>query len=121
MLVAEDGPDNRRILNFHLQRVGADVHFAHDGVEALAYIAEHPDLQLVLMDMQMPHVDGYEATRRLRASDCRLPIVALTAHAMDGDRARCLEAGCDDYLTKPIDAGDLLRTCADRARREARV
>lgn len=112
VLLVEDGPDNQTLLRFLLRRAGADVELAADGVEALAYAEEvNSAFDLVLMDMHMPRMDGYAATERLRASGCTVPVIALTAHARRGDRELCLKAGCDDYVTKPIDRLALIETC----------
>ena len=124
VLVAEDGADNRRLLVHLLERWGLDVEVAENGIQALEQVekcAERGEpIELVLMDMQMPGMDGYEATRRLRAEARRIPIVAVTAHAMDGAREACLAAGCDEFLTKPVDRAQLhaviasFLSCAER-------
>ncbi len=109
VLLVEDGPDNQRIIEHHLRRAGAEVAVASNGQVALDIIASAAHaFDLILMDMQMPVMDGYTATAALRARGIRTPIVALTAHAMEGERQRCLDAGCDGYLTKPITRDDLV-------------
>jgi CheY-like chemotaxis protein/HPt (histidine-containing phosphotransfer) domain-containing protein len=107
ILLAEDGIDNQRLISLHLRRAGAGVTVVDDGRCAVEAALAAP-FDLIFMDMQMPDVDGYQATAKLRSAGYRGPIVALTAHAMSTDRARCLAAGCSDFLTKPVRRDDLL-------------
>ncbi|MBP89345.1 MAG: hypothetical protein CMJ64_21975 [Planctomycetaceae bacterium] len=112
ILVVDDGDTNRKLVQLILKRSGADVVTASNGLEGVHVAqAQHPEI--ILMDMQMPIMDGYSATRQLRASGVILPIIALTAHAMKGDEERCLDAGCSDYLTKPVDAARVLAMVAE--------
>lgn len=109
VLLVEDNELNRDMLSRRLQRKGYDVVMAEDGGKGLELAAgESPDL--ILMDMSLPVVDGWEATRRLKADPATrgIPVIGLTAHAMAGDREKCLDAGCDDYDTKPVELPRLL-------------
>jgi two-component system cell cycle response regulator DivK len=109
LLYVEDNEMNRDMLSRRLQRRGFEVLIAEDGEQGVTLAAaEKPDL--ILMDMSLPVLDGWEATRRIKAAPDtrRIPIIGLTAHAMATDRDKCLEAGCDDYDTKPVELGRLL-------------
>ena len=113
--VVDDSPDNRAIVRFFLEDAGIVVTESEHGQHALETLvtstgADDAAPDLVLMDMMMPEMDGYETTRRLRAAGYARPIVALTALSLVGDRERCLACGCNDYVTKPIAPADLLRT-----------
>ena len=109
ILLVEDNELNRDMLSRRLSRKGFDVQFAFDGQEAVEKSkALMPDL--VLMDIGLPVIDGYDATRAIKSDEVTkaIPVIALTAHAMAEDRKRCLDAGCDDFDTKPIDLSRLL-------------
>ncbi len=129
VLLAEDGLDNQRFISFLLRKTGAEVTTVVNGQKAVemalatfpGWGRRHDDprdpFDVILMDMQMPVMDGYEATRRLRNEGYAGPIIALTAHAMADDRQKCLDAGCDGYATKPIDRATLLKTIVDALQR----
>jgi len=113
VLLAEDGPDNQALISTVLRRAGLEVDVANDGQIACEKAAAAKEAgapyELIVMDMQMPLMTGYEATAALRRDGFTLPILALTAQAMTGDRDKCLAAGCDEYLSKPIDRDRLLQ------------
>lgn len=122
ILIAEDGLDNQRIISLFLRRAGADIAFVDNGQEAvataLAEEASGTPFDVVLMDMQMPVMDGYHATEQLRSVGYAHPIIALTAYAMADDREKSLHAGCDDHLTKPIAREELLEVIKRHAARK---
>jgi CheY-like chemotaxis protein len=109
ILLVEDNEMNRDMLSRRLERRGYEILMATDGVEGVRMArSQAPDL--ILMDMSLPMLDGWEATRQIKADEKTgsIPVIALTAHAMSGDREKALEAGCDDYDTKPIELPRLL-------------
>ena len=118
ILLVEDNEMNRDMLSRRLIRNGFEVVMAIDGEQAVALaLSELPDL--ILMDMSLPVIDGWEATRRVKAAEATsgIPVIALTAHAMSGDREKTLNAGCDEYDTKPIEMPRLLGKINDLLRR----
>lgn len=121
ILLAEDSADNQRLIRHLLQSFGAEVAVADNGqlaVElALQELGKGSPFELILMDMQMPILDGYDATSRLRAADYRQPILALTAHALSAEHDKCRRAGCDDVCTKPIERASFIAAIRRRVRR----
>ncbi len=108
VLVAEDDPANQKLIRKLLEKRGFEVTIAEDGVIAVQKSSEQ-SFDLILMDMMMPRMNGYEATVALRDDGVSTPIIALTANSMKGDRGKCIEAGCDDYLSKPVNQDELRR------------
>ena len=122
VLIAEDTPGLRFLVSRLLEVAGAEVEVVEDGSQAIEAversIAANAAYDVILMDVQMPVMNGFDATRRLRNAGRTLPIIALTAGAMAGDREKCLAAGCDEYVAKPIDRGELLRAIATLTARQ---
>ena len=106
ILVAEDNPSNQKLIGILLQKLGAQVDIAEDGFKAVEK-CQQDTFDLILMDMQMPNMNGYDATRELRKQGIQTPVIAVTANAMLGDEKKCIEAGCNGYISKPIDRAKL--------------
>jgi signal transduction histidine kinase/ActR/RegA family two-component response regulator len=121
VLLAEDGPDNQLLITFYLRKAGLEIDVAKNGRVALEMLGygslesgnAQPIYDLIISDMQMPEIDGYTLAHTLREHGCTIPIIALTAHAMEEDRLKCIEAGCDDYTSKPVNKVQLLTICAN--------
>lgn len=122
ILLVEDNEMNRDMLSRRLTRKGYEVVIAVDGEEGIS-LAGSAGCDVILMDMSLPKVDGWEATRRIKAdtSTSHLPVIALTAHAMAGDREQALAAGCDDYDTKPIELERLLQKIGEQLARTGKT
>ena len=123
ILLADDSADSQRLIGYVLRKAGAELTVAENGQAAvnLALAARQTGnaFDIILMDMQMPVMDGYDTTRILRNAGTVVPIIAVTAHAMVEDRQKCLDAGCDDYLTKPINEAALVTVIAKYLTAEA--
>lgn len=107
VLVAEDNRANQTLVKLMLEKMGFEVTIANDGRQAFEIVSRQPH-DLILMDIQMPRMNGYEATEAIRSKGIRIPIIALTANAMKGDDKKCFDAGCDAYVSKPVDRTKLL-------------
>lgn len=112
VLVAEDTPTNQTLIKLLLTKLGIEVEIAEDGKQALD-MALSEDFDMILMDIQMPHMNGYDATKKLREAGFKKPVIAVTAHAMRGDKEKCLAAGCDDYISKPINRKHLVEILSE--------
>jgi PAS domain S-box-containing protein len=109
VLVAEDEENNFELLRVILSASGMNIIHAWNGKQALEHVSDNPDIDMVLMDIKMPVMGGHEATRKIKALKPELPVVALTAYALPGDREKALEAGCDDYMAKPVSLKEFLK------------
>jgi len=108
ILIAEDDDASQRLISFMLKQYDAELFKVKTGVEAIELFTQNQDIDLILMDIQMPEMNGYEATRKIREFNNKVIIIAQTAYGLSGDREKAIEAGCNDYIAKPIDKNELL-------------
>jgi CheY-like chemotaxis protein len=113
VLVVEDNYISFRLLQLSLQKTGVKILHADNGVKAVEMVEQNPDINLVLMDIQLPLMNGYDATRIIKNSQPDLPVIALTANATDEDRLLCIKAGANNYLTKPLNLSQLHQVIND--------
>jgi len=102
LLIAEDEDSNFKYLEIALRKTGIQIYRARNGFEAIEKVQNHPELDVILMDIKMPEMNGLEATEKIRKENSKVTIIALTAYAMANDREISLNAGCDDYISKPV-------------------
>jgi two-component system, cell cycle response regulator DivK len=110
VLIVEDVESNYLYLNAVLSKLDVHIEWVKNGLEAVNFVNDNPEVSLIMMDLQMPEMNGYDATREIKKNHKSVTIIAQTAFAMSDDRTKALEAGCDDYLAKPIRSKDLLET-----------
>ena len=108
ILIVEDDETSFLLLQAYLAPRNYTLLYATNGKEAIDLFKDHPEIDLILMDLKMPVLDGYLATKQIREFDSKIPIIAQTAYALSGDSEKALQAGCDDYVTKPLSKNDLL-------------
>jgi two-component system, chemotaxis family, sensor kinase CheA len=110
ILIVDDDARNTFALSSYLGIIGMQIHTAENGLQALAFLSQQPNTDIILMDMMMPEMDGYEAIEKIRSNSLtrQKPIIAVTAKAMKGDREKCLQAGASEYVSKPINMPELL-------------
>ena len=115
ILIVDDDPRNTFALLSYLDGMEMNIHTAEDGFQAIALLDNHINIELILMDMMMPEMDGYETIGRIRNNQATagIPIIAVTAKAMKGDRDKCLEAGASEYVSKPVNMQELLQKIED--------
>lgn len=109
VLIVEDDPYNSLFIKTILEDPNMDFFIAVNGLEAVQMVQDHPEISMVLMDLKMPLLNGIDATRKIREFNTRIPIIAQTAYALSGDDEKALEAGCNDYISKPIDQDLLIK------------
>ena len=114
ILIVDDDPRNIFALSSYLENIGLYIHTAENGLQAIDFLQNNRDIDIILMDMMMPEMDGYEATEIIKKNKetAHIPIIAVTAKAMKGDREKTLEAGADEYVSKPVNIAELLEKMA---------
>jgi two-component system, chemotaxis family, sensor kinase CheA len=121
IVVVDDDPRNRFALASYLEGSGMEIHLLESGFQTIDFLEEH-QADIILMDMMMPEMDGFETIQKIKSNEqtCDIPIIAVTAQAMKGDREKCLEAGASDYISKPINMKQLFQSIEKLVQKKAR-